>query len=476
MHNYIDNLGLAYDPFSASAGPATAGKSFFTGAGRQQLLDALVEQVSHGGGLLSVTGALGAGKTSLADALASTLGKDVVCLSLQATLFMSRSQFLEQLEQNIGLGIEDIEAPAAVDTVCAFANDLALNARTLVLIIDDAHELASDVFNLLFTLLRRNSGGGFAVVLLGETQLDKLLQANLPETQRKHLQQYQLQAFSSEDSFEYIRFKLANAGYRKPLPLSGGELGALHNAAAGLPGILNNKLAAALEKATSESGADNARSAGSSLWALGQGYWAVAGGLGLILLILLLIQPSPQPEQNESSGQRQISVTTAADRAAPAQVIDAPDSADSASTEVPVGQQAQSTTAPVTAPPPEPTAEQTQARETRAAMPAAPDSPLRPFEQELLSYAADSFTVQVMAASSADKIEQFLSDTPALNAAGYYETRFQGKPWFVVVAGNFSSRTAAQAAIDSLPAAVRDLQPWVRSVADIQSSIRNLPR
>lgn len=466
MHNYIDKLGLDFDPFVLNT--AHGNKAFFAGAGRQQLLAELVDQTSRGGGLLSVTGALGAGKSCLASTLASDLGKDAVCVSIQATLFMSRSQFLEQIQQQLSLAIGDISSPAAVDAVCAFANDLALDARTLVLIIDDAHELASEVFNLLFTLLRRNSGGGFAAVLLGEAQLANLLQANLPESQRKQWHEYALQPLSSEDSFEYVRFKLANAGYRKPLPLSGGELAALHNAAGGLPGILNDKLAAALEMATTESDNDQGRSVRASLWALGQGYWAVAAGLGLVMLILLLLQPSPSPGESQSTAQRQITVATAAE-------TDLAEPSLGPASDSPAVQPQAQPAAPTPAPD-KPVATQVTQAAQQLAESRAPARQYRSFEQALLSYPADSYTIQVMAASSAEKIEQFLAETAGLDAAGFYETRYRGQPWFVVVTGNYGERATAQQAIGSLPRAVRELQPWIRSVADIQSSIRDLPR
>jgi DamX protein len=57
---------------------------------------------------------------------------------------------------------------------------------------------------------------------------------------------------------------------------------------------------------------------------------------------------------------------------------------------------------------------------------------------------------------------------------GYFETLFTGQPWFVAVYGNFGGRSAATQAIRELPGSLRSLQPWVRSMGDIQADIRQL--
>ncbi len=95
------------------------------------------------------------------------------------------------------------------------------------------------------------------------------------------------------------------------------------------------------------------------------------------------------------------------------------------------------------------------------------------FEQQLLSYPAQNYAVQVMGSRSADGIRRFLDSNPGLGSGGYFATTYQGQPWYVVVSGQFADRSSAEDAIAALPDAVRELKPWVRSLADIQASIRN---
>ena len=58
--------------------------------------------------------------------------------------------------------------------------------------------------------------------------------------------------------------------------------------------------------------------------------------------------------------------------------------------------------------------------------------------------------------------------------AGYFETSYQGKPWFVAVLATFGDRNEAARSISSLSAKLRSNEPWVRSVAGIQTDIQEL--
>lgn len=106
--------------------------------------------------------------------------------------------------------------------------------------------------------------------------------------------------------------------------------------------------------------------------------------------------------------------------------------------------------------------------------PAPELSGLSGFEQELLSYAANSFTIQILGSHSEANVQKFVAGKSVSEKHGYYETRHQNKPWFVVVAGNYSDRAAANAVIARLPAELRNMQPWIRTVGDIQRDIRQL--
>ena len=96
------------------------------------------------------------------------------------------------------------------------------------------------------------------------------------------------------------------------------------------------------------------------------------------------------------------------------------------------------------------------------------------FEKSLLDFPSSSYTVQIMGSRSETNVQRFVEEELELSYRGYFETRFQDKPWYVVVLGRFENRSDATQAIEELPVALKSLQPWVRELADIQSDIRQL--
>ncbi|MBX9334200.1 SPOR domain-containing protein, partial [Serratia marcescens] len=47
-----------------------------------------------------------------------------------------------------------------------------------------------------------------------------------------------------------------------------------------------------------------------------------------------------------------------------------------------------------------------------------------------------------------------------------------GKPWYVLVSGNYASSAEAKRAIASLPADVQAKKPWVRPVHQVQQDLK----
>lgn len=64
-------------------------------------------------------------------------------------------------------------------------------------------------------------------------------------------------------------------------------------------------------------------------------------------------------------------------------------------------------------------------------------------------------------------VEEYFGEADLL----FYETRHNGKPWFVVINGPYSGRQTAQESIPTLPESLRRLRPWPRNIASIKGDI-----
>jgi DamX protein len=91
-------------------------------------------------------------------------------------------------------------------------------------------------------------------------------------------------------------------------------------------------------------------------------------------------------------------------------------------------------------------------------------------EQVLLAATASKFVAQLFGSHSEKSAQTFMQENKS-NAGQLlsYRTEHKGKSWFVVVSGPFQSRESAKKAVTRLPAALRKQQPWVRSIAPIQT-------
>ncbi|OUS32637.1 hypothetical protein A9R01_10920 ['Osedax' symbiont bacterium Rs2_46_30_T18] len=80
--------------------------------------------------------------------------------------------------------------------------------------------------------------------------------------------------------------------------------------------------------------------------------------------------------------------------------------------------------------------------------------------------------MQLLGARSEASVVNFLNKMPNSQHMYYYQTKLKNRPWNVVIYGQYQSRSAAKTAIAKLPAKLRKLNPWIKSIASVQKSIK----
>lgn len=531
MNTYTQWLNLDFDPFT----PGSKSRDFYCSGHRQHLLDQIVEFSLYSNAMIAVTGPLGAGKSTLAKNFRDRFADEAVCVSVAATMFMNQNQFLESLQDALSFKpVEGGDIAAAINQVCQYAAELDLEARSLILIIDDAHELSAEVLQLLTKLLESCVDSSIHTLLFGENQLDSLLQSTLSAQAQERLAVFPLDGFASDETLEYIRFKLATAGFTKELPISGGSVGDIHNSSQGMPGVINRLAISALNAAAPAGEPDEFADVGplysgeriqqledyekvealaayereaeetgekALVWMANMQpkYWAAAGALVVLLTVTLLFWDTA-PIETESAPIA-VAVTPTTDTrtvavAAQGGLVAMPEQATLVTAVV---EEADATVRAVashqasgavlaaasevesvvtsSSPAPEiidPAADTVPVAETVEVQETAVLAKASPFVERLLEASPQYYAVQLLASHSEANISKFVAELGDDQPAGYFETRFQGKPWFVAVLAVFEDRAQATRAIDSMPVKLRSNEPWVRSVAGIQTDIREL--
>ncbi len=96
---------------------------------------------------------------------------------------------------------------------------------------------------------------------------------------------------------------------------------------------------------------------------------------------------------------------------------------------------------------------------------------LMPGERFLMSLPADHYVLQVMGSSSQAGVEDFIAGQANKAELHWYASLRKGKPWFVVVAGNYANAVQAKAGIEKLPTMQKRAGPWPRALKSIQEEI-----
>lgn len=539
-------LDLDFDPFV----PSSSSRDFYCSGDRQTLLDQIVEFSLYSNAMIAVTGPLGAGKTTLAKNFCERFADEAVCVRVAATLFMNQGQFLDALQSSLSFKpAPGLDTESAINQICQYAAELDLEARSLIIIIDDAHELSAEVLQLLTKLLDSCVDSSIHALLLGERQLDNLLQNTLTNEAQDRLAVFPLDGFASDETHDYIRFKLATAGFNKEMPLEGGVVGAIHNASQGMPGAINGLIANALNAAAPavavapapsigapaavmdelddidefgpltsgerfagiddieqfeglhaserlESGDEDGAADMQLTWLAGvQPRYLSAAAILLVLLTGTLLFWDASPRVTES-----LPIPVAIAPAAIPPVQDEPELIPTSIAETPAAVAVvaaaaitETANAVSSAPVDVIIAEAVSVEENEPVQVAAQEAvanvveqvaevpvleatpvlaEVSAFEGLLLQEAPESFAVQLSASRSEANISAFVGQLTGTQPVGYFETRHQGGPWFVAVLAPFSDRDQATRAISALPEKMRSNQPWIRSVAGIQTDIR----
>jgi DamX protein len=99
-------------------------------------------------------------------------------------------------------------------------------------------------------------------------------------------------------------------------------------------------------------------------------------------------------------------------------------------------------------------------------------TPAKPLHKAPAPQAAPEigYTLQLFGVSERTAASGFISRHGIGGSARIIDTKRNGKPWYVVVYGRYTARTAAQNAASRLPPAIaREVQPWVRDVRSVNA-------
>jgi len=503
---------------------------FYSGKQHGKHLDLLLHLSRYSNLLLTVTGQQGSGKTHLKNRMLQQLDSGVVVSLLDANKTATAAQLLPTLAQNL-----NIEIPAKadfdfyLDEIRNFSSQLSEEGGSCLIVIDNAENLEQDAINLLLDLATTSSDNQRPhLALFGRqelfTKLHKKENITRFESVGHHLP---LEAFNEAEARNYLEHRCNSVGIDH-LPLDDQQFTKAYQLAKGLPGLLNTALVDQLRNSSGQTSlaisevpakktqtkttpkpkkAKKTKTAQKNklpLWPL-----LVATLLVVLLIVGYLYKgqlPSSTPDTSLISRSQEIRQNEA-EQARAAEPMPEEPALLKPSVNTEPEEQAEAEKQPEPQKQPEPIAEQPSLdlpddTPIAAAPTPAPkvikETPKKPAEPKaipkqvatpkatnkvdkdskqesnLMTKPANHYTLQMMGSLDEAGVKSFIeAQTTNRSDFSYFEGRYKGQPWYVVVYGDYASRDEALAAIQKLPKSLQKQRPWARSYQSVQEDIRS---
>src|SRR5687767_8416912 len=235
---YYEHFGLKQAPFKIT--PNT--EFFFSGGNRGPVLEALIYAITHGEGIVKVSGEVGSGKTMLCNMLQSRLPDNVEVVYL-ANPSVAPEDVLHAIAFELGLGVD--RHADRLEVMHALQDYLVKQHATgqrVVVFIEESQSMplaTLEEIRLLSNLETRNDKL-LQIVLFGQPELDVTLRRpDIRQLRDRIAHSFSLQPLTDAEVREYLMFRLRAAGYRGPEIFSPAIVKQIARASSGLTRRVN---------------------------------------------------------------------------------------------------------------------------------------------------------------------------------------------------------------------------------------------
>lgn len=244
---YLQQYGLHSAPFS----PIHEDRFLFLDAVRQEKLNLLAHMVQYSNLLLILMGENGVGKSSLLQRFVSMAQSEWRICQITANTMMDADQLMFAAAQGFGLQQLPQDATQLQEMLYARLAALHRQEQTPILIIDDAHTLPKEALLAIFHLTdsQVEQGGLIRIILSCEPQIEKILTSKDVHSLRERVTHtMELTAFEENGIAEYLKHRLAVAGFSGITPFSPKIIKKIANESQGVPAKINEQAHLFLER------------------------------------------------------------------------------------------------------------------------------------------------------------------------------------------------------------------------------------
>ncbi|HUW57865.1 MAG TPA: AAA family ATPase [Planctomycetota bacterium] len=234
---YQEYFGFDKMPFNTTPDS----RFFFPSSKHAEALASLIYAVSERKGFVVITGEVGAGKTTVCRILLNRIdpGTKVVLIT---NTHINCDQLFEMVCAQLGLDADGRDKAGILQMLSTYLLDQLAERAAVLLIIDEAQNLSSDVLEEVRMLsnLETERDKLLQVVLLGQPELRRRL--HLPELRQfrqRIVVTYHLSPLSLQETIQYIFYRLKVAGGMDKVKFTRRAVNEIYDSSKGIPRLIN---------------------------------------------------------------------------------------------------------------------------------------------------------------------------------------------------------------------------------------------
>jgi general secretion pathway protein A len=235
---YSEFFGFKENPFTITPNS----RFIFFSKNHREAFAHLFYGVTNRAGFIELTGEVGAGKTTVIRTLLNQLDDDHYRTALILNPCLSGLELMRSINREFGVPSEDLNSSELLHELNRFLLTEKAEGRTVVLVIDEAQNLAPRVLEQirLISNLETETAKLIQIVLAGQPELGTLLErTDLRQLSQRIAVRYHLRPMDFVDTRAYIEHRLEIVDGRFTVRFTPSALKKIYRFSGGLPRLIN---------------------------------------------------------------------------------------------------------------------------------------------------------------------------------------------------------------------------------------------